>query len=204
MTGGMNGITAERISTALATANAVPTSDFDLNADQSPTRNGLTPAAVLIGLHLDQSVPSVLLTKRSSQLKDHPGQVAFPGGKVDETDASPLAAALREAHEEVGLPSQKVKILGQLPSHQTVTGFDVMPFVANITEPFEPIAEAGEVAEVFTIPLHHALTIENFKIEGRMWHGKERRYYTAPFGPYYLWGATARIMRLFAEIIHAD
>ena len=171
-------------------------SDFDLNpAIQLPPGRVLRPAAVLVAVWGDR----LLLTKRSSRLKHHPGQIAFPGGKLDATDASLEAAALRESHEEVGLPEDLVEIWGRLPTHETVTGFIVTPVLGQITADFRPIPEVGEVDEVFTVPLAHVLDPKSYVIERRRWRGEWRRYYAVPYGPYYIWGATARILRGLAE-----
>ncbi len=189
-----------RLETALAQPGT-PTSDFDLNPDiVLPPGRAPRPAAVLIAIERTASGGRVLLTKRSSKLKHHPGQIAFPGGKLDPDDADLQAAALREAWEEVGLPPQKVRIIGQLPCHETVTGFQVTPFVAELRGPFIPVAEAGEVEDVFTVPLAHLLDRAQFTIEKRRWRGVWRQYYAVPYGPYYTWGATARMLRNLAEM----
>jgi 8-oxo-dGTP pyrophosphatase MutT (NUDIX family) len=189
-----------RLETALAQPGT-PTSDFDLNPDIAlPPGRVLRPAAVLIAIERTASGGRVLLTKRSSKLKHHPGQIAFPGGKLDPDDADLKAAALREAWEEVGLPPQKVRIIGQLPCHETVTGFQVTPFVAELRGPFIPVTEAGEVEDVFTVPLAHLLDRAQFTIEKRRWRGVWRQYYAVPYGPYYTWGATARMLRNLAEM----
>lgn len=172
-------------------------SDFDLNKDVVVPTTKLTPAAVLIGIQAETE--RVILTKRSARLKHHPGQIAFPGGKQDPVDQTPIDAALREAREEIGLPSRLVEVLGQLPPHQTVTGYQVTPVLALINGRFEAVPEEGEVSEVFDVPLAHLLQADNYLIEGRRWQGRRRLYYTVPFGPYYIWGATARILRAFAE-----
>lgn len=178
-----------------------PTSDFDLNPDIAlPPGRVLRPAAVLIAIERTASGGQVLLTKRSSKLKHHPGQIAFPGGKLDPGDADLQAAALREAWEEVGLPPETVRIIGKLPSHETVTGFQVTPFVAELRGPFTPVAEAGEVEDVFTVPLRHVLDPAQFTVERRRWRGVWRQYYAVPYGPYYTWGATARILYKLAEM----
>jgi len=143
----------------------------------------------------------VILTKRSSALKHHPGQIAFPGGKVDPNDKSIEDAALREADEEIGLDPKLVEILGPLPSHETVTSFTVTPFLGIVNQDFDPKPEPGEVAEVFDVPLTHVMKTANYSIQSRRWRGQPRYYYVVPFGPYYIWGATARILRGLADQI---
>ncbi|WP_022703688.1 CoA pyrophosphatase [Pseudorhodobacter ferrugineus] len=175
-------------------------SDFDLNPGfVLPEGRKLRAAAVLVAVQDLGDGPRVLLTKRSSHLKHHPGQISFPGGKVEVSDAGPAAAALREANEEVGLPPSLVRIIGTLPTHETVTGFTVTPILARVTAPFDTVAELGEVDEVFLVPLNFVTNQANFRVEARFWRGEMRRYYTVPYGPYYIWGATARILRGLAE-----
>lgn len=171
-------------------------SDFDLNPDLAvPGGRKLRPAGVLVAISLVEDEPRIILTKRSSALKHHPGQIAFPGGKLDEGDADVTEAALREAWEEIGLPRDLPDVVGQLPSHETVTSFQVTPVVALLHDRFEIRPEAGEVAEVFSVPLAHLLDTTNYIVESRSWRGTRRHYYTVPFGPYYIWGATARMLR---------
>lgn len=195
-------MTAEQIASlkrALDDTSA-PSSDFDLNPDVVlPEGRKLRPAGVLAAFQQGHDGLELVLTKRASHLKHHPGQIAFPGGKQDEGDADVVAAALREAREEVALPSDAVEVLGTLPQHETVTGFVVTPVVALITRPFDPVPEPGEVAEVFSVPFGHVTNPSRFFVESRRWRGQRRHYYTAPFGPYYIWGATARILRGLAE-----
>lgn len=183
---------------------AGPSSDFDLNPGiRLAEARLLRPAAVLMAVWLRPEGAAVILTKRSSRLRHHPGQIAFPGGKVDDTDPGPEAAALRETHEEIGLDPGRVEIIGTLPVHETVTGFAVTPFVGLVRGAFQPVPEAGEVEEVFVVPLAHVLSPENFSIQKRRWTGQWRRYYAVPYGPYYIWGATARILRGLAERVQA-
>ncbi len=184
----------EALARGLARAMAA-TSDFELNPGTVlPPGRVLREAGVLVPVMRGQ----VVLTKRASGLKHHPGQIAFPGGKVDPGDSGPEAAALREAQEEVGLDPALVTVIGHLPRHETITGFRVTPVLAWV-QPFEPVAEPGEVAEVFTVPLSYLADPANYRIESRRWRGTERRYYAVPWGPYYIWGATARMLRKLAE-----
>jgi 8-oxo-dGTP pyrophosphatase MutT (NUDIX family) len=164
----------------------------------------LREAAVLVAIRPEGSDGRLLLTKRSSRLKHHPGQIAFPGGKVDGTDSDAVAAALREAREEVGLLPQNVRVLGTLPAHETVTGFRVTPVVGLIRASFDPVPEDGEVAEVFEVPFAHVIDRAAYSIQSRRWRGQRRHYYTVAYGPYYIWGATARMLRALADRLGDD
>ncbi|MGR3813901.1 MAG: CoA pyrophosphatase [Cognatishimia activa] len=188
---------------ALARESA-SSSDFDLNPGVVlPEGRKLRPAGVLMPVQVIDGMAQVLLTKRASHLKHHPGQIAFPGGKQEESDADVTAAALREAREEIGLPEDAVRVLGVLPTHETVTSFTVTPVIGLIERDFTITPERGEVEEVFRVPLSHVTDKSNFSVQGRRWLGQRRHYYTVPFGPYYIWGATARILRGLAERMSA-
>ena len=192
-----------RLKAALERSGAV-SSDFDLNPDVTlPPGRKLSAAGVLIALREQEGETQVILTKRSSALKHHPGQIAFPGGKVDADDRDATAAALREAEEEIGLPRDIVEVMGALPTHETVTGFRVTPVLGWIRQDFDLRPEAGEVDEVFCVPLSHVTDLAQFSIQSRRWRGQRRHYYTVPWGPYYIWGATARMLRALAERVTA-
>ena len=184
-----------RLHRAMDIARGQDTSDFDLNAGRFGGQGAvLTDAAVLVGLVERGGQTRVVLTKRTSALKHHPGQVAFPGGKRDAADADLHATAMREANEEIGLSAEHVDILGDLGRHETVTGFTVTPVLGMISPEFVATPEAGEVAEVFEVPFDFLMDPAKTRIEGRMWHGTRRRYYVMPYGPFYIWGATARMI----------
>lgn len=152
------------------------------------------PAAVLVGIRPAPSGASVLLTRRTEQLREHAGQVSFPGGRIDALDADPVAAALREASEEIGLERGQARPLGYIDPYLTITGYRVLPVVAVIDPGFQPRANPAEVAEVFEVPL--ALLLDPARLEqvdipfaGRIRHVLQYRY-----RPHRIWGATASIL----------
>ena len=170
-------------------------SDFDLNPDMDLDQKfNFLEASVLIPILTFKKDLEILLTKRSNSLKNHPGQIAFPGGKKDQIDSSPIETALRETQEEVGLNPKNVEIIASLPSHKTATGFVIKPYLGLINQPFSETLRQGEVDEIFTVPYEYILNEKNFSIKTRKWNGLQRSYYVVPYGPYYVWGATARIL----------
>ncbi len=200
----MKGDLRDRLLAALESEGR-PSSDYDLNtAVILPENRRLRPAAVLIPIIDRPNGAHIILTKRAPTLKHHPGQVAFPGGKVESFDADATAAALREAHEEIGLQPTNNDVLGTLPPHETVTGFQVEPVLSLIKDGFDTVVDRGEVAEVFEIPLAHVLNRRNFTVQSRRWRGERRYYFTVPWGPYYIWGATARMLHALADRMAND
>ena len=174
--------------------------DHDLNPDMLPDRT-LVPAAVLVGLVERLDGISVLLTKRTPHLADHAGQIAFPGGRIDPADADAVAAALREAEEEVGLPARNVEMLGRLDTYVTRTGFEVTPCVGFVTPPDLYRPDPFEVAEVFEVPLAFILDPASRQRQSRIYAGKTRYFYVFPWQDYYIWGATAGMLVNLADLL---
>ena len=185
---------------------ALGPSDWDLNpelkgdlAAMQPPR----PAAVLVPIVLRPAL-TVLLTQRSQDMPSHPGQISFPGGKVEKCDANPLACALREAEEEIGLPRAFVEPLGYLDGYRTGTGFQITPVVGFVRPGFEMRLDPREVLEVFEVPLAFLMDEANHEKASREWRGRQRSFYAMPYQGRYIWGATAGMLknmqqRLFAR-----
>lgn len=159
-------------------------------------------AAVLVPV-VAREEPTVLLTLRSSRLPNHAGQVAFPGGKIEESDHSPLAAALREAEEEIGLTPNHVEPLGYLDLYLTVSGYRILPAVARVEPGYALNLNPGEVDDAFEVPLEFLMRPENHQRHSREWRGLMRSYYAMPFGERYIWGVTAGILRNLFERLYA-
>lgn len=155
----------------------------------------LTPAAVLVALIERPSGFQVLLTRRTEHLRDHAGQISFPGGRIEPEDAGAEAAALREAEEEVGLPPSQVEIVGRLPVYPLRTGYLVHPVVAFVAPPLRLLPDPYEVAEIFEVPLEFFLDPDNHKPHEIEHQGELFRLYAMPYKDYYIWGATAAILR---------
>jgi len=158
-------------------------------------------AAVLVGV-VDHAEPGVLLTMRTSDLPNHGGQIAFPGGKIDPGDATPLAAALREADEEIGLAAASIEPIGYLDLYLTFTGFRILPVVARVTPNYALKINASEVADAFEVPLAFVMDEANHARKSRDWKGVTRHYYEMPYGERYIWGVTAGILRNLYEKIY--
>ncbi len=176
-------------------------SDFDLNPDLAAELSGHPPpcpAAVLVPIVVRARL-NVLLTQRTDSLSRHPGQIAFPGGKMEAGDADPIATALRETQEEIGLSASFVEPLGYLDAYRTGTGYRIFPVVALVREGFELALDPNEVADAFEVPLAFLMDARNHKTHIRSWGGGERRFYAMPFEQRYIWGATAGIIKNMHE-----
>lgn len=163
----------------------------------------LRDAAVLLPVTPRPGGATMMLTRRTDHLTAHAGQVAFPGGKIDRGDDGPVAAALREAEEEIGLDARLVEPLGLLDPYISNSGYRIFPVVA-VVDPGAPLTpNPDEVADVFEVPLAFLMSPENHVLETRPWRGADRRYYAMPFGPWRIWGVTAGIIRLFHDQVYA-
>lgn len=154
-------------------------------------------AAVLIPLLMREQGLSVLLTERAADLQQHAGQISFPGGRVEPDDGSAVATALRESEEEIGLPHNRVEVLGELPEYRTGTGYQVTPVVGLIQPGFELRTDPGEVASVFEVPLDFLMNSANH--QRRLWQtpdgSVQRLFYAMPYQQHFIWGATAGMLR---------
>jgi 8-oxo-dGTP pyrophosphatase MutT (NUDIX family) len=186
---------------------AAPARRGDLNLDPAAwERAGVVasrPAAVLVPV-VDRPTPTVILTLRTADLASHAGQIAFPGGKIDPDDASPLGAALREAQEEIGLAPALVEPLGYLDLYLTFSGFRIVPTVARVAPGYALNLNKSEVSEAFEVPLAFLMGPQNHQRHSRDWRGITRQYYAMPYEDRYIWGVTAGILRNLYERIYGE
>ncbi|PCI86005.1 MAG: CoA pyrophosphatase [Hyphomicrobiales bacterium] len=155
-------------------------------------------AAVLVAV-IDQDNPSVILTRRPLHMKKHAGQIAFPGGKLEPSDQDATHAALREAHEEIGLEPKFVNVLGCLDVYQIGSGYKICPVVAKVNKGFALKADPNEVDEIFELPLDFLMTADNYKLESKVWQGRMRQFYVLEYEDYFIWGATAGMLKNLAD-----
>jgi 8-oxo-dGTP pyrophosphatase MutT (NUDIX family) len=184
-------------------AQGVRRGDLDLDP-VSWERAGVSatkPASVLVPV-VDRSEPTVLLTLRTSDLTSHAGQIAFPGGRIEPSDASPVAAAMREAREEIGLAPMLIEPIGYLDLYLTFSGFRILPTVARVKPDFSLNLNPAEVVEAFEVPLAFLMTSANYQRKTRDWKGIARDYYAIPYRDHYIWGITAGILRNLYERIY--
>jgi 8-oxo-dGTP pyrophosphatase MutT (NUDIX family) len=162
----------------------------------------IRPAAVLVPV-VDRAEPTVLLTQRAIHLPQHPGQISFPGGKIEPSDDTPLAAALREAEEEVGLEPSVIDPIGYLDLYMTTQGFRIVPLLARIAPDYRLTLNPSEVDEAFEVPLQFLMEPGNHQKHSRDWEGIKRYYFEIPFEHRKIWGVTAGILRNLYEKIYA-
>ncbi|WP_299003760.1 CoA pyrophosphatase [uncultured Shewanella sp.] len=163
----------------------------------------LTPAAVLLALQLINKELHLIFTRRPTHLRAHPGQVSFPGGKVEQSDSNLIDTALREAKEEIGLPAENIDIIGQFPAQHTLTGFEITPVLGIIKAPFTPQIDAAEVAEYFTVPLSYLLNKTHRKMQPFSRKGQTYPVYFIPYRHHLIWGATAAIIELLCQHLNS-
>ena len=166
-------------------------------------REGLSDAAVLVPVVDRADGATLLLTKRAEKMRNHSGQVAFPGGRIDPEDASAEAAALREADEEVGLKAEHVEVIGRLPFYYAGSGYRIAPVLAIVRPGFTLTINPAEVDDAFEVPLGFLMDAANHHKDSRTWKDVERFFYTMPYGEKHIWGVTAGIIRALHDRLYA-
>lgn len=182
------------------------TPEFGVGAEMNLSGRPSTPAAVLVPLVVRNDELSLLLTLRTAHLHDHAGQISFPGGRVDPEDSDAIATALRETEEEIGLARRHIEVIGSLPDYQTGTGFIVSPVVGLVHPPFELAADAFEVAEIFEVPMRHLMNGANHELRSAEFPNRpgRRSFYAMPYHDYFIWGATAAMLRNLYHFLRAE
>jgi len=164
-----------------------------------------TPASVLIPIVEREHELTMLFTRRTAHLRSHSGQISFPGGRAEPADPTPESTALRETHEEIGLAPERVRVLGRLGDYSTRTGYRITPVVGAVAAPLELRPDAGEVEEVFEVPLSFLLDPQNHQRHSREFQGEMRWFYAIPYRDYYIWGATAgMLVNLYRHLCYLE
>ncbi|HVH79869.1 MAG TPA: CoA pyrophosphatase [Stellaceae bacterium] len=187
-----------------AEIRAATRGDHDLNPGETPPSAALRPAAVLVPLIDRANGMTVLLTQRTAHLSAHAGQIAFPGGRIEETDADAIAAALRETEEEVGLPRELISVIGRLDTYVTGTGFEITPIVGVVNPLYKLALDPYEVAEAFEVPLSYVLDRNNHNRQERESAGRTRVFFVLPYQGRNIWGATAGMLVNLAEVLNGE
>ena len=198
----MRDLIAERLSN-LPPLEELLTAD-DLEKQHEASQQALKPAAVLLLVVNHPAEPTVVFTQRTAHLSDHGGQISLPGGRCDAADCTPERTALREAEEELGIPADRVQILGRLPEYRTSTGYAVTPVVGWAEPPLAYRPDPDEVADVFEVPLSFLLDPRNHRYESAFYRGRMRHYWAMPYGERFIWGATAGMLVTFHRLIVSD
>ena len=186
-----------------AALRAATRGDHDLNPGMTSPSTALRPAAVLVPLIDRREEISVLLTQRTAHLSAHAGQISFPGGRIEESDADATEAALRETEEEVGLARDHVRVIGRLDTYVTGTGFEITPVVGIVKVPFSLAIDPFEVSEVFEVPLSFVLDPKNHHRTTRDFEQRTRVFFVLPYEGRNIWGATAGMLVNLAEVLAA-
>lgn len=186
---------AERLRLALARGGERQTIliEGDMRDSLVGPREVIVPAAVLVAV-TDRPEPGVILTQRTATMRRHAGQIAFPGGRIDPEDAGIVAAALREAEEEIGLPPAMVEVIGEADGYRTITGFQVTPVVGVVPPDLPLVPHEAEVADVFEVPLAVLMGEANYIVQAVEWQGRQRHYYELSWDGRRIWGATAAML----------
>lgn len=169
--------------------------------NQATPNQPLKPAAVLILVINRPDAPTVLFTQRTAHLTDHAGQISFPGGRLEDNDASAEHAALRETFEETGVHESRIALIGSIPRYTTGTGYLITPVVGWLEPPVAYRPDSTEVEECFEVPLDFLITPENQRLESAMYKGRMRQYYAIPYRHRYIWGATAGMLVTFTRVL---
>jgi 8-oxo-dGTP pyrophosphatase MutT (NUDIX family) len=197
---------ASRLDPLDALAETATRSDYDLGARARPAPeepHALRPAAVLAPIVRRSEGWTLLLTRRTNDMPSHPGQISFPGGRIQADDSGPLAAALREAEEELGVPRESFEPIGGFDAYETGTGYRITPVVAYLDPGFVLRPDPREVAEVFETPLSFLMNPANHERREGEWRGAMRTYYAMPYRDRFIWGATAGMIRALYERLYA-
>ena len=195
-----------RITTLAPTWRHEIDGDYSLNPDMQDLiiTNASKEAAVLIGMVERGGEAHMILTKRTENLVNHSGQIAFPGGKIDATDKSPEDAALREAWEEIGLDTGEVDILGRLPDYHSGSGYKISPVLGLVSEGADFEINSDEVEYMFEVPLGFLMDPQNHLTSSKFFKGAQRHYYEMPYQDHYIWGVTAGMIRVLYDRIFSD